>query len=294
MATATHWLVPPPSLMVMRTGRLRRSVGRMSTHGRTRSPLRAQFVVDERGVHGERALGEVDDAGALVGGDDACAEHGVHGATAEAQQRRQDQFLHRAPSSRVSAGLAGRSATRLALIRRAGSPPRRPEQLRRVDVPVGEVRVEREALAVPRGVRRRRSQIDSYSAVLLGARDRPVADEVVVVDGGLRRPGTPRGRRDRRRWPARRWRPGRRTRRPRTSGASSDDTGVSGPYASIAASPAPPARTGRTRWRARAGPRCSRVSRSRPLRLGQAQDGFVVHESACRSARPRRRREAPG
>ena len=181
--TASHSLVPP-SWIVMCTGRLSPSVGRMSTQGRASRPLVQQLVVHEGGVHGERAVGEVDDARALVGSDDAGAEHGVHATAAEPQQRREEQFLHRrlrlpaSPTySDAQNGLVVWAEIRPHDLPLRSSAPRirlldGQHQLRDVDHPVRDGFVDGERAAVPRGVR---GGVGAHRLVLgrvVGARDR--------------------------------------------------------------------------------------------------------------------------
>ena len=65
----------------------------------------AHLVVDERGPHRHRPLGEVDDAGALVDDDQSESERGVHGAEAEPDDEEQEVDAHRRSQVSVSTAL---------------------------------------------------------------------------------------------------------------------------------------------------------------------------------------------
>ncbi len=95
--SATTIGTEPLSLRVMRTGTFRSCVGQEVDPGEEELAPVPGGVEGEHAVHGHGALGEVDDARALVDDDQAGAQHRVERADAQAEQQEEDDLLHRIP-----------------------------------------------------------------------------------------------------------------------------------------------------------------------------------------------------
>jgi hypothetical protein len=63
--------------------------------GQDQVTLAAELVVDERSPNRHRPLGDVDDPGAPIGGDQGHRDRGIGGAGAEPDDQEQEVFAHR-------------------------------------------------------------------------------------------------------------------------------------------------------------------------------------------------------